>query len=423
MHATIIKMKPREVNPGLLAIFRLFTAIRLVLGLLALVVIEVGLGPLGQTRLPTHWMGLGEAVFTLVYLSLPGLPKKLGKLYLPIALAASTVGPIFSTSLAIDPGTSLELGQARLAMGQWQLVILLLVPLILISWQYGFKAVVFYTLAMAIFDILPAVFLFDQDKVRLYLGISIFIFRTLFYCLIGYAIARLADEQRKQNARLEEANRQLASYASTLEQLTISRERNRLARELHDTLAHTLSGLAVQLEAVEALWEAEPGKSRRMLQDSLGHTRSGLKEARRAIQALRATPLEDLGLNLALEGLARSEAERTGMTLELQLPDVSPKLRPEVEHGLYRIAEEALRNASQHAKASKLVVRMSQKDGKLELLVQDDGRGFDPSQPPPADRFGLRGIQERAAAIGGQIRLDSQLGKGTSITLSLEAEA
>ena len=290
-------MKSREINPGLVAIFRLFTAIRLVLGLLALLVYRSRLGPMGSN---THYRRIGSewvnALFTLIYLlAASGLQKKFGKLYLPIALAASTIGPIFSTLLAVDPGTSIELGQARLAMGQWQLVILLLMPLILISWQYGFRAVIFYTLAMAFFDILPAVFLFDQDKLRLYLGISIFIFRTLFYWLIGYAIARLADEQRKQNTRLEEANRQLASYASTLEQLTISRERNRLARELHDTLAHTLSGLAVQLEAVEALWEAEPDKSHRMLQDSLGHTRSGLKEARRAIQALRATPLEDLG--------------------------------------------------------------------------------------------------------------------------------
>jgi len=423
MHATIVEMKPREINPGLIAIFRLFTAIRLVLAVLLLLITSIGIGPQGSKMHVTLWLNLGESAFTLTYLSMPGLQRRLGKLYLPIALAVSTLGPIFCTLLAIEPGTSIELGQARLAVGQWQLVIMLLMPLILISWQYGFRAVIVYTLAMAIFDFLPAVFLYSLDNIRPYIGISIFIFRTLFYWLIGYAIARLADEQRKQNNRLEEANQQLASYASTLEQLTISRERNRLARELHDTLAHTLSGLAVQLEAVEALWEAEPGKSRHMLQDSLGHTRSGLKEVRRAIQALRATPLEDLGLNLALEGLARSEAERTGMTLELQLPDASPKLRPEVEHGLYRIAEEALRNASQHAKASKLSVRLRQEDGKLELLVQDDGRGFDPSQPPPADRFGLRGIQERAEAIGGQIRLDSQPGAGTSITLSLEVEA
>jgi signal transduction histidine kinase len=240
--------------------------------------------------------------------------------------------------------------------------------------------------------------------------------------LIGYAVARLADEQRKQNSRLEEANRQLASYASTLEQLTISRERNRLARELHDTLAHTLSGLAVQLEAVEALWDAEPEKSHHILQDSLSQTRSGLKEARRAIQALRAAPLEDLGLRLALEALAQSEADRRGLALDLQLPDRLPELRPEVEHGIYRITEEALRNAAQHAQASKLAVRVSEKNGRLELLIQDNGRGFDPAQPPPADRFGLRGMQERAAAIGGQIKLTSQPGAGTSIILWVEAD-
>ena len=414
-------MNTRELNPGLLSIFRLFTAIRLVLAVLFLLITAIGLGSHEIARHSTLWLNLGESAFTLMYLALPGLQKRLGKLYLPIALGISTLGPIISTLLAIDPGTSIELGQARLAMGQWQLVILLLMPLILISWQYGFRVVVSYTLALAVFDFIAALFLTSGDNLRLYIAISIFIFRTLFYWLVGYAIARLANEQRKQNTRLEEANWQLASYASTLEQLTISRERNRLARELHDTLAHTLSGLAVQLEAVEALWEAEPAKSRRMLQDSLSQTRSGLKEARRAIQALRASPLDDLGLRLALESLARSEAERCGLRLELQLPDTLPKLRPEVEHGVYRIAEEALRNASQHAQASRLVMQVSHKDNQLELQVQDDGRGFDPSQPPPADRYGLRGMQERAEAINGQIRLDSAPGKGTSVTLQVEA--
>ena len=423
MHATIVKMKSREINPGLISIFRLFTAIRLALGLLAVLVIEIGMGSVVQSHYPSHWVGLVEPLFTLTFLSLTGLQKKLGKPYLLIALAASTIGPILSTLLVVDPATPLDLGQARLAMGQWQLVILLLMPLILISWQYGFRAVIFYTLGIAALDIALVIFVSGLDSLRLYLSIIVVIFRTLFYWLIGYAIARLADEQRRQNTRLEEANRQLASYAGTLEQLTISRERNRLARELHDTLAHTLSGLAVQLEAVAALWETEPDKSRCMLHDSLGQTRSGLKEARRAIQALRATPLEDLGLNLAIAGLARSEAERTGMSLELQVPEIPLKLRPEIEHGLYRIAEEALHNASQHAKASKLIVRMSKKNGNIELLVQDDGRGFDPSQPPPADRFGLRGMQERAAAIGGQIQLDSQIGKGTSVILLLEVES
>src|SRR5947208_742021 len=115
---------------------------------------------------------------------------------------------------------------------------------------------------------------------------------------VGLVLAWLIDRQREQRAALAEANRKLAQYAAATEQLATSQERNRLARELHDTLAHSLSGVTVQLEAVQALWELNPMEARRMLDQALQHTRGGLNEARRALQALRASPLEDLGLAL-----------------------------------------------------------------------------------------------------------------------------
>ena len=109
-HATIKRMNTRELNPGLLSIFRLFTAIRLVLAVLFLLITAVGLGPHEIAQHSTLWLNLGESAFTLAYLSMPGLQKRLGKLYLPIALGISTLGPIISTLLTIDPATSIELG-------------------------------------------------------------------------------------------------------------------------------------------------------------------------------------------------------------------------------------------------------------------------------------------------------------------------
>ena len=120
-----------------------------------------------------------------------------------------------------------------------------------------------------------------------------------------------------QRRSLEEANAQLRYHASTQIELTISHERNRMARELHDTLAHTLSGLIVQLQTVKAYWEIEPATSQKMLDDALAATRDGLRETRGALKSLRATPLEDLGLSLAIRQLAEEVAARANLDLQV----------------------------------------------------------------------------------------------------------
>jgi signal transduction histidine kinase len=209
----------------------------------------------------------------------------------------------------------------------------------------------------------------------------------------------------------------LAHYSATLEQLAISRERNRLARELHDTLAHTLSSLAVQLEAVRSLWERDPAGARALLDTSLAATRGGLGEARRALQALRAAPLEDLGLPLALRRLAEAAAERAGIALDLRLPERDPELPPDVEQCVYRVAQEALENVVRHAQASQVAVHLEQDGRQVTLLVRDDGQGFDSAQLNGDQRFGLQGMHERARLVGGQLELTSRPGGCTTLRL------
>src|SRR4029078_5838718 len=109
-----------------------------------------------------------------------------------------------------------------------------------------------------------------------------------------------------------EANAKLVDYASTNEQLAVTRERNRVARDMHDTLAHTLSAVSVQLEAADSVWDSQPQQAHELLQKSLASARAGLGETRRAVRALRASPLDDLGLGLALRDLAESTADRAG---------------------------------------------------------------------------------------------------------------
>jgi signal transduction histidine kinase len=212
----------------------------------------------------------------------------------------------------------------------------------------------------------------------------------------------------------------LTHYSSTLEDLTISRERNRMARELHDTLAHTLSALSVQLETVKAYWDVDPAAAQQTLDKSLAATRSGLQETRRALKSLRASPLDDLGLALALRKMAEEAAARASLKLDLSLPEQLPALSSDVEQCVYRVAQEAIANAAHHANAQTLIVQVLVNAPQVSLLVRDDGLGFNVEQGETSRHFGLPGMRERAQLVGGQLTIDSQPGQGTAIQLTIE---
>jgi signal transduction histidine kinase len=253
---------------------------------------------------------------------------------------------------------------------------------------------------------------------RLFLLAGALFIRTISFIVVGYMVVRLMTTQREQRRALAEANTQLAHYAAALEQLATSRERNRLARELHDTLAHSLSGIAVQLEAVKTLWENSPEDARAMLEQSLATTRSGLTETRRALQALRASPLEDLGLALAVRSLAESVAARNGLALDLEAPERLENLSPDLEQGIYRVVQEALENITQHAHARNVKVQLSQTDGHFTLTISDDGKGFQMESVDMINQFGLQGMRERTEMLGGDLEVESQPGRGTTIRLA-----
>ena len=425
------KYSGREV----ITIFRVFIGIRLVVALILAVLVYLRPGARFQLfEIPTL-LAIGETLLLLIYLSLPWLQQKMQGWYFPVALAGATLGPLVENMLllrgliqivalapASQPLFTAEFGRQLFLAGQFQLSILLLVPLILVSWLYSFRVTVLYVLASALFDAaIPLLFSGGSDF-NLFRVTGEGVLRSLIFLFMGYLINRLVMALKRQNNELAEANRRLADYATTLEQLAISHERNRLAREFHDTLAHTLSALAVQLEAVEALQQTQPEKARTMLHQSLDMTRDGLSETRRAIHALRAAPLEDLGLRGAVEALARSHAERFDWQLHLELPEELGGVPHEVEHSIYRIIEEALRNIGQHAGARRVDLSLRRQSTRLELILQDDGRGFENHPGASDDHFGLMGMRERAAGMGATLQIISAPGQGTRLELALEVK-
>jgi len=411
-------MKNRTHEPEWLRIFRWLVGARLVLLLLGLA------GKWLTTRQVTlryPLPGIVASALLLGYLSWPRLRTRLGRGYLPLALLMATIGPILGQALTVALRLRAGVAPETAAQDFWQSYFYLFVPLLLVSWQYNGVAVAAFCMSTTTLDLLLYLPLAAQGGIR-YAGVlGLTLVRSLLFALVGYIVMRLARAQRAQQEALARANARLAHYATTMEQLTLSRERNRLARELHDTLAHTLSGVAVQLEAARSLWASDAPAAREMVEQSLAATRAGLSEARGAIHALRAAPVEDLGLALAVRSLARSAAERGNLALELQMPEDAGELSPAVEQAVYRIAEEALDNAARHAGAHSLLVRLERDGSRLALSVTDDGQGFDTEQPAPEGHYGLQGMRERAEMVGGELVITSQPGKGTTIRLAVEA--
>ena len=229
-----------------------------------------------------------------------------------------------------------------------------------------------------------------------------------FLYTIGYQVG-VAIER----TRLLEARTRLAE----------TEERNRLAREIHDTVAQGLAGLALQLEAADALLLRDPQRARAAIARAIELSHVALEEVRRSVLDLRAAPLEGLTLGEALYRLVKRFGVEQDIDARIEVVGADRPLPPRIEVGVFRIAQEALANAAQHARAKSVGLRLAVDDnlvpeGRLRLLIEDDGRGFDPSEPA-SGHYGLLGMRERARLLGGQLQFASAPDAGTRVELSV----
>jgi signal transduction histidine kinase len=405
-----------RLEPGLLTIFRLFLVVQFVMMFINLHVhADRGFadGNYPQNVRLAYIFVVSGTLGLLAYGSIPWLEKQLNRFYLPVALICSTVFSMTAHYLFLTThsGKSVE-------ENAWQFFLLICVPLVLVSWQYGFKSVVAYCFFMTFLDTL----LVSQTRVDFKLDELTYhrlsFIRFISFLFVGYVISRIMQQLRKERQALQAANHKLGDYLVTIEQLTISRERNRVARELHDTLAHTLSGVAIQLEAVDSLWTSDRKQARNLLGHALHVTRTGLTETRNAIQSLRAVPLADLGLVRALQDFAETTANRTGFQLDFDAPKNIDGLPLGVEQCFYRIGQEALENVARHAQAKQVRVKLTGNALELCLHVMDDGVGFDLQASETGRHFGLQGMHERAQLMHATLAIVSCPGEGTRLSLS-----
>lgn len=365
------------------------------------------------------WFAMVNLVFGLLALSLASwqsAQQRLGRAFFPLVIVLLSVLPTVASYLLVPliPRMVLTPGEGILL----RLLPIFFLCLILIAWQYQWQQVLLYSAVIVLLN-LGALWLLQLPTLTPNSGLVFALTTLVIFCVLGYFLSFLITRLRAQQASLERANAQLANYASTLEHLAVSRERNRVARELHDTLAHTLTGMTVQLETMKAYWEVDPNATHQLLDQVLDASRSGVQETRRALKALRASPLDDLGLALAIRQLAESAAERAHLGLDVSISETPPHLTPEVEQSIYRIAQEAIENAVHHANAKHVHVKLAARENNLVLEIHDDGKGFDTTNHAPQGHYGLAGMQERAALIGARLEIFSQIGKGTRILLTV----
>jgi len=388
--------------------------------LLALAAINISLGP------PSHGPEFLYNIFyyachifiALVLLTLgywKWIQKRLGSTFLPIVIVITTIMPILINWLVsgifpLGPRFAPESPTIRL-------IPFLFLGIMLVAWQYKWQYTVFIISGITVLSLLVGWNNSSPGTPGFQGYLATTLIQTVIFLALGFSISYLMTRIRKQQESLENANIHLSHYASTLEQLTATRERNRLARELHDTLAHTLSGLSVQMETIKAYWDIDPSTARSLFEKALASAHSGLEETRRALKALRASPLDDMGLSLALETMVKDASARAGIPVEISLPEKFPVISPDVEQCVYRVAQEAITNAINHSRADRISVKIDEKEGKLILTVQDNGTGFDLPKINLDNHFGLQGMKERAELVGGQLEVNTAPGQGTLVRL------
>jgi len=206
-------------------------------------------------------------------------------------------------------------------------------------------------------------------------------------------------------------------------QLGAAQERNRLAREIHDTLAQGLTATTLQLESVDALLDAgsDAEQAREPLHRALSLTQSNLEEARRSVLDLRAAPLEERPLSEALRTLLERWESETGVDVVFRAVNGALPLLPRVETALYRICQEALNNVARHSGARRVTVRLVATPEQVLLTIEDDGRGFDASEVHEG-RYGLVGMNERARTLGGYLDVRSSPSAGTKVEVTVPLE-
>lgn len=274
---------------------------------------------------------------------------------------------------------------------------------------------------VGIFSVVTAIILVYTFSIRD--GFLILLpYATGYWFFAAFARAMASAEQSRKESQallteLQAAHQQLQDYADQVEELAVAEERNRLAREMHDTLGHRLTVAAVQLEGAQRLISVDPERAEEMVGTVRDQVRDALGELRSTVATLREPLQTDLSLDSALKRLTASFEGATELDVTLTLPKEEYSVPEAHRLTIYRAAQEALTNVQRHARAQHVWMELEHSVESITLTVSDDGVGA-PKEFDSAS-FGLRGLRERAAQLGGEVHFDNQPEGGAHLQVIL----
>jgi signal transduction histidine kinase len=243
---------------------------------------------------------------------------------------------------------------------------------------------------------------------------SAFLFGLALVFVLMLVNALLSERSSRQ--KLAIAHDQLRQYALRIENQAILQERNRIAREIHDSLGHALTAQSIQLENALLFCYSNSEKAHAFLSEAKQLASMALKEIRQSVSALRSDPLQGRTLKTAITNLIDDFHKRTTINPDYTI-DLFQPISTDISIALYRIVQEALTNISKHSDPTQVRIEIKTTGKTVHLRIEDNGKGFNPHQNTTG--FGLQGMRERTLALGGSFLLESDLGQGCRISVDI----
>ncbi|VEP12412.1 Integral membrane sensor signal transduction histidine kinase [Hyella patelloides LEGE 07179] len=260
----------------------------------------------------------------------------------------------------------------------------------------------------------------EEPEAQIHFGMHT-IAETLVFGLAIFFVLQLTNRiltERQMRQKLANAHEQLQQYAQKVEELATVQERNRIARDIHDSLGHALTSLNIQMQTAVKLWEREPAQARTFLAQAQHLGKTAMQEVRKSISTLREDAKDEKPLETKIEALVDDFRKGTGLSICTNISRCGSVPIP-VAKTVYRIVQEALTNIFKYAQATEVQIHLKTTHKWVYLTVEDNGKGFDCKQKSAG--FGLRGMQERVVAVNGQFRLKTSPGKGCRIEVQIHS--
>jgi signal transduction histidine kinase len=249
--------------------------------------------------------------------------------------------------------------------------------------------------------------------------ITLVVSNVFFFGLILTFVSMLVNallSEYHSRQKLAIAHEKLQQYALQIEDKAALQERNRIAREIHDSLGHALTAQSIQLENALLFCQSNPAKTQVFLSQAKNLAAMALQEIRQSVATLRSNPLEGRSLEDAIYSLIQDCQSRTNIIPDCQVSLIYP-LSTEIKTAIYRIVQEALTNICKHSDATRVILKLRTVSERLTLLIEDNGQGFDPEQNTTG--FGLQSMRERTAALRGKFYINSAISLGCRITVDI----